>query len=299
MNIWNNTILTEKGLALMSKLTQGTSLEITRAVTGAGFVTPGMLVKETDVTVKKQELTFRPVAYPATGKCAITVSLTNEGLDKGYTATQVGLFAMDPDEGEILLIISQSTDADTGTIVPSESEMSGYSADWTFYLQYGQADSVNVTVDPSNTVTWEEMTSYVASAVAEGMKITGDIDMEGHKITNVATPTNRSDVATKGFVEDFSIEGSTYVAVDENKDGNIVLRPYVADEDELKYAGHLKDAENPHEVTAEQVGALPINGGSMAGSITTKGIILTEGVDYGTSLPDEGVEGQLFFKVVG
>ena len=54
-----------------------------------------------------------------------------------------------------------------------------------------------------------------------------DMSMGGYKITDVAEPELRSDVATRGFVEDFSIEGSTYVAVDENNDGNVVLRPYV------------------------------------------------------------------------
>lgn len=54
-----------------------------------------------------------------------------------------------------------------------------------------------------------------------------DLSMNGHKITDVADPERRSDVATRGFVEDFSIEGSTYVAVDENNDGNVVLRPYI------------------------------------------------------------------------
>lgn len=54
-----------------------------------------------------------------------------------------------------------------------------------------------------------------------------DIYMSDSRIRDVADPILRSDVATKGFVEDFSIEGSTYVAVDENNDGNIILRPYV------------------------------------------------------------------------
>lgn len=163
MNIWTNTIFTEKGLALMSKLTQGVSLKITKAAAGAGFVTPGMLVKETDITDQKQELAIQPASYPETGKCAITVALKNEGMEKGYTATQVGLFAEDPDEGEILLIISQSTDADTGTIVPSETEMAGFSSEWTFYLHYGQADGVSVTVDPAGMVTRKEMEEYVAA----------------------------------------------------------------------------------------------------------------------------------------
>ena len=165
MNQWGNTVLTDKGAALLAKLAQGNTLNITRAVTGVGFVTPGLLTKQTEVTDPKQELTFQAVTYPESGKCAIPVSLKNDALEAGYEVTQVGLYAADPDEGELLLIISQAPDADSGTIVPSATEMPGYSAEWTFYLQYGQADGVTVTVDPTNTVTKESMDAYVRTRI--------------------------------------------------------------------------------------------------------------------------------------
>lgn len=44
--------------------------------------------------------------------------------------------------------------------------------------------------------------------------------------------------------------------------------------------------------------ALLKSGGTMTGAITTKGIVLTNGVDYGESLPAPGTPGRLFFKVV-
>lgn len=44
--------------------------------------------------------------------------------------------------------------------------------------------------------------------------------------------------------------------------------------------------------------ALPKEGGIMTGALTTKGINLTSGTDYGTSLPSAGTAGRLFFKVV-
>lgn len=153
MNTWANAVITDKGLALQSKLTQGNSLNITRAVTGAGYVTPGLLTKQVDVSSPKQTLKFRPVSYPEAGKCAITMELTNNEVQTGYTALQVGVFAEDPDDGEILYFIAQAADKNGGTNVPSATEMPGYSAEWTFYFQYGQADTVNVTVDPANTIT--------------------------------------------------------------------------------------------------------------------------------------------------
>lgn len=167
MNAWTNAVLTDKGRALLAKLTQGNTLDITRAVTGAGLVTPGYLSTQTEVTAPKQTLTFKPVSYPEVGKCAFPVSLTNDGLTTGYKATQIGVFASDPDEGEILFFIVQTKDAESGTNIPNETEMPGYSAEWTFYFQYGQADSVNVTVDPAYTVSQVEMEAFVSKYVSE------------------------------------------------------------------------------------------------------------------------------------
>lgn len=165
MNIWANAVITEKGLALLAKLTQGNTLDIVEAITGAGFVTPGLLMKQTEVLDPKQTLKAKPVSYPETGRCDLPLVLTNEGLATGYEATQVGVFAMDPDEGKILFFISQSIEAGNGTTVPGEEEMPGYSAEWTFRLQYGQAESVNVTVDPSNTVSPSELKMYMKELI--------------------------------------------------------------------------------------------------------------------------------------
>lgn len=161
MNQWANTVLTDKGTALLAKLTQGHTLDITKAINGTGYVTPGLLAKQTDVTNPKNALEFRPVAYPEEGKCTITVTMKNDGIATGYEATQVGIYAMDPDEGEILFFIAQAIDAESGTIIPSETEMPGYSAEWIFYLKFGQADGVSVIVDPTGTVSRTEMEDYV------------------------------------------------------------------------------------------------------------------------------------------
>lgn len=167
MNPWVNTVLTDKGTALLAKLTQGNTLNITRAVTGAGFVTPGLLAKQTTVTDPKQALSFRAVTYPETGTCVIPVALTNDAVITGYEATQVGMYAEDPDEGEVLILLSQATDEKSGTIVPSATEMPGYSAEWNFYLRYGQAGGVNVTLNPAGSVSREEMQNYVTERLNE------------------------------------------------------------------------------------------------------------------------------------
>lgn len=54
-------------------------------------------------------------------------------------------------------------------------------------------------------------------------------------------------------------------------------------------ASYFEDALN---------GKLDIAGGTMEGTLTVNGIVLTEGIDYGTGTPSGGVIGQLYFKKV-
>ena len=161
MNVWREAVLTNKGIALLAKLTQGNTLDITDAVVGTGFVEPSTLIKQTEVLSPKQHLKAKPVSYPETGRCDLPLILTNDGIEEGYLATQVGVYATDPDAGKILFLIAQSVEVTKGPNVPSEAEMPGYSAEWTFRLQYGQADGVNVTVDPSNTISPAELAVYL------------------------------------------------------------------------------------------------------------------------------------------
>lgn len=163
MNVWRNAVITDDGLNLLAKLTQGSSLTITRAVSGKGFVSPDLLGQQKEVSEPMQELKFLTAYYPKVGECALPVLLSNEGLVEGYKTTQIGVFANDPDNGEILYLILQTVSAEIGTIIPSEEEMPGYTAEWKLFFQYGQADNVVVTTDPANMISRAEMEEYVKS----------------------------------------------------------------------------------------------------------------------------------------
>lgn len=204
MNIWANAVITQKGLALQAKLIEGTTLQITEVQIGAGYVTPGLLMQQTAVSDPKKTIQqVDGIGYPEEGKCSIKISITNDDVNTGYTAKQVGIYATDPDEGKILYFIAQAEN-NTGTVVPSNTEMPGFSAEWTFYFQYGNADNVSVIVSPSNTVSRTEMTEYV----------------EEH-----TDPKGSAAAAQQAAAQALS--------------------------------AHTRDKNNPHGVTAEQVGADP------------------------------------------
>lgn len=61
-------------------------------------------------------------------------------------------------------------------------------------------------------------------------------------------------------------------------------------------------SENPVQnkaINTELGKKLPLSGGTMTGALTTKGIKLTSGTDYGTTLPSSPATNQLFFQTVG
>lgn len=83
MNIWANAVITNDGIALLAKLVEGSTLTIKRAQTGTGFVTPGLLSKQTEIVSPGRSWSSRPVSYPETGKCALPCYLTTKALPAG------------------------------------------------------------------------------------------------------------------------------------------------------------------------------------------------------------------------
>lgn len=228
-NSWKAGIITNKGLGLLSKLIAGNTLVITRAETGAGFVEEEQLAKQTAVTEPKQALTFSAVSYPEQGKCMIPCKLSNEDVETSYVARQIGIYAMDPDEGEILFYITQVEDEGRGTGIPAPSVIPSYTATWNLVICYGMADGVNVTVDPVGNVTMEEVerliksySASVGSAIIEEITIpaagwealeeadrTGgylySIDVIAEKATGKHFPTVALDVASLDVAADAEV----------------------------------------------------------------------------------------------
>ena len=67
--------------------------------------------------------------------------------------------------------------------------------------------------------------------------------------------------------------------------------------DESGWVYYRTPAEIKSDIGAN--GYLPTSGGTMTGAITTKGIKLTSGTDFGSSLPSSLQSNQLFFQTLG
>lgn len=152
MGKWISTV-TNKGYALQAKLLSTDKLNITRVVSGSGSCAVTQLINQTAVSDIKQELIVDSLSYDKNNNARLKVTLSNIDLNTGYDVNQIGIYATDPDEGEILYGIAQADEAEP---IPSISEQpNGFYCSWDFSLTYSNAQNVNVTIDPSNAISRE------------------------------------------------------------------------------------------------------------------------------------------------
>ena len=99
-------VIPQKGLALLAKLHSGSTLEITRVMIGDGQVpdTGNLRDLEDLVAPIAQAASTKPVTVGTTTSFVVQYrNDLNGGLDRDININEYGVFANDPDEGEILL----------------------------------------------------------------------------------------------------------------------------------------------------------------------------------------------------
>lgn len=107
----NGTVLTDKGLRLLTKAQTGVPINFTRVAIGDGFLTPEQnLFEMLSLVNEVKSLEIQGLKVIGDGTSRVRVSISNQGVLEGFFIREIGLFAQDPDEGEILYCISNSGD---------------------------------------------------------------------------------------------------------------------------------------------------------------------------------------------
>jgi len=112
---FKNTVLTHNGIALLAKaLAEKKEISFTRVASGDGEYTDAdtveVLMEMESLRAQKQE--FAPSSVERQNKTNVIVNFTvtnktpDYELEHGYYVREIGLFALDPDEGEILYAIA-------------------------------------------------------------------------------------------------------------------------------------------------------------------------------------------------
>ncbi|MCI8610009.1 MAG: hypothetical protein HFE73_10230 [Firmicutes bacterium] len=196
MAIWSNTIKTEKGLMLDQKLlTLSLPLKLKGAKSGGGWVNPTQLFKQTAVTEPKQDLELKPAFLSDETTATIPVSLSNAGLTQSYNLYQVGIYAEDPEEGDILYIIAQ-TDLENGERVPAQTDTAGYSIDWNFAVKTSAASAIQVVINEAGKLTISQAESlFVKKESGKGLSANNFSD--SHKTFLEGLPSRLEELGQK------------------------------------------------------------------------------------------------------
>ncbi len=109
---FNAAVLTAKGIALLAKTQAGqTNIQFTKAASGNGSYEAGEpLLAAEALKAQKQEFPINKVSVVNEATVFVKFLITNKldagNLAEGYYVKEVGIFATDPDEGEILYAIA-------------------------------------------------------------------------------------------------------------------------------------------------------------------------------------------------
>lgn len=105
-------LLTRKGRNLQAKAEAGTRLVFTRVKVGDGR-TEGIDYDDlNDLESPQKDLTISSIKAEDDGLCRVRTHFTNIGLEAGVFVYEMGLFANDPDEGEILYGVTRAIEPD-------------------------------------------------------------------------------------------------------------------------------------------------------------------------------------------
>ena len=115
MSKWNPWVLTKKGQALYAKVDAGScKLNLVKMAIGDG--TPTELEKCTDLANKVLEMDITKLTVQNETMCTVEAALNTSLLTDTVSVSEWGLYASDPDEGEILL--GMTTDPEPDKLEP-------------------------------------------------------------------------------------------------------------------------------------------------------------------------------------
>lgn len=108
MSQFNKAMITEQGLALVQKIQQqGYALKFTQIQTGDGMLSEGEKLENLEsLKGLKQSFPISSLNVVDSKTIKLTAIISNDDLEAGYYIKEIGIFAEDPDKGEILYSIS-------------------------------------------------------------------------------------------------------------------------------------------------------------------------------------------------
>lgn len=267
MGAFGGFFITNKGRALQAKAQTGVVLHYNRIALGDGSLTSGQQIAEmTGMVSQKMTLAITKLRPLPGGQATVGTSYNNNDIATGFYLREIGVFAQDPDEGEILYCYANAgTNAEYISAGGGPDTLEKYIDVVTIV---GNAVNVTATINESLVfVTVQDFDAKLNGAT--GHKHTGAVG-DGPKIDSTGL---NAGAATDVVIGNRTIDDTVTAAIGADtptrlwsKLANMVKRItgksnwYTAPATTLEAANtHINRTDNPHGVTAAQVGALGVN----------------------------------------
>ena len=163
---WSGAIMTKQGRALEAKVTAGRcKLELTKLKVGDGESLD--LERMTDLISPKLDIGISSLLPSDAGICDIEGVITNAELEKGFYMRELGIYATDPEEGEILYAVATDSHAD---YLQAKGSSTTLSVGLHVQVVITNADSVTAIIDPKGLMTRTDLAAHDESDDAHEKK---------------------------------------------------------------------------------------------------------------------------------
>lgn len=153
-------IITNKGRDLIAKLLTGQNLEFTKMVSSSYDYTTNNIQELTSLLNVQQTVPISSIKATTNSVVEITGIFKNNTLNTGYNLKTIGLFAKDPQEGEILFSVTTSS---KDNFMPESSSSGLTSKTFTLATQVNNSNNAIFTITDAAGVPISEFTQYKAS----------------------------------------------------------------------------------------------------------------------------------------
>ena len=178
---WSNATMTDVGADLQAKVNAGkTKLTFTKIKVGSGVNATNPLAL-TDVISSKWETTNFVVKQE--GKIvSVDTFITNNGITEAFRMSEIGLFAQDPDKGEVLYAYLTDPEPDR---MPAAGGSVVVSQELTIGMIFSNTGNVSLTVNMGALVTHEQLERHNSDEHAHDNRFNAIIQKVNNMITNV------------------------------------------------------------------------------------------------------------------
>lgn len=195
---FKRVVITRNGQTLMAKLMSGTgTVEFTKIGVSSTTYTDTQLETLTSLTGVKQTAPITNIARNNNASVTVEGAISNEELTVGYYMQTIGLYAKDPDAGEILYAV---TNASVAGYMPPFNNRTPSGAQFKLTTTVGNAENVTLQIDPSAVATIGDINRLETSLTdlqayvgyAEKGVLGLEADFENNKFTRLGDAEGRT-----------------------------------------------------------------------------------------------------------